>query len=270
MTALITTEALAGQLGNPHLCILDASWYMPSEKRSALAEYTEAHIPGTIFFDIDAVSDNTSPYPHMLPSAQAFAEAVGALGIGNGSEVVVYDGNGLFSAPRVWWMLRVFGHDNVKVLDGGLPKWRSESRKMEAGATAPETAIFQSGFRPELLRVKSQIDENTRTQQEQLIDARSPGRFQGSEPEPRPGLKSGHIPGSVNICFKDCVMPPYNRLRPLSELSALFKNKITIEKPTIASCGSGVTACILALSLYELGNKDVAIYDGAWAEWGSN
>ncbi len=270
MTALVSTDALAGKLGSPHLSIIDASWHMPSEKRNAYEEYKTAHIPGAVFFDIDAISDSKSPYPHMLPNADTFADAVAKLGIGNNHEIVVYDSNGLFSTARVWWMFRIFGHDNIKVLNGGLPKWQAEDRPIESGSPSHKAASFKTTFRPELLRSLDQVRANVKEQREQLIDARSKGRFDGSEPEPRPGLASGHITGSVNVHYKECLMPPYNMLKSNAELKVLFAGKnIDYSKPIAASCGSGVTACILALALYELGQTQVAVYDGSWAEWGS-
>jgi thiosulfate/3-mercaptopyruvate sulfurtransferase len=270
VSAIIETDALAARLGTPHLRIVDASWYMPADKRDTKSEFKAAHIPGSIFFDIDEISDRGSPYPHMLPSTEQFVEAVSALGIGNDDQVVVYDSNGIFSAARVWWMFRVFGHDNVKVLNGGLPKWKAENKPLESGDSKIKPALFTTHFRPTLLRSLTQMQKNVATKHEQVVDARSAGRFKGTEPEPRPGLGSGHIPGSSNVFFKECLSAPYNTLKPVNELRAIYENKkIDYLKPMIASCGSGVTACILALALYELGNKEVAIYDGAWAQWGS-
>ena len=269
-SALISTDALAQKLGQDNLRLLDASWHMPSEHRDARAEYAAAHLPGAVFFDIDAVSDRSSLYPHMLPAPGDFAVSVSSLGIGDGDEVVVYDASGIFSSPRVWWMLRVFGHENVRVLDGGLLKWRAEAKPLEAGDITPLPGDFTSHPNPQLLRNREMIEANITQKRELLLDARSPGRFAGTEPEPRPGLGSGHIPGSRNVFFKDCLSPPFNTLKTREELRALFAGKaIDFTKPIAATCGSGVTACILALALFELGNKEVAVYDGAWAEWGS-
>jgi thiosulfate/3-mercaptopyruvate sulfurtransferase len=269
-SALISTDALASSLGDPHLSILDASWHMPSEKRYARKEYLESHIPGAVFFDIDAVSDHESPYPHMLPQAQDFAQQVSALGMRQGDDIVVYDSSGLFSAPRVWWMFRVFGHSKVRVLDGGLPKWNAEGRAVESGARAIIPGDFHPDYHRSLLRDKKQMAANIIRPHEIVLDARSPGRFSGTEPEPRPGLASGHIEGSLNVFFKDCLSQPFNTLKKPEELRALFAARgVEPADKLVATCGSGVTACILALALFELGNDSVAVYDGAWAEWGS-
>jgi len=270
VSALVSTAALASLLGQHNLCILDASWHMPSEKRNPRAEFEAIHLPGAIFFDIDEISDKNSSYPHMLPKPENFAASVCALGISNDDDIVIYDTNGLFSAARVWWMLRTFGHNHVKILDGGMPKWKAENLPIESGTnTLPQTS-FQVHFQPDLLRTRQQVQDNISSKKELLLDARSSGRFGGSEPEPRPGLRSGHIEGSKNIFFKDVLSPPYNTLKPQDELRFLFENQyIDVQQPMVATCGSGVTACILALALYELGNDTVPAYDGAWAEWGS-
>jgi thiosulfate/3-mercaptopyruvate sulfurtransferase len=268
MSALISTEDLANKLGKPNVKVLDASWHMPSENRKAFVEYKESHIPGALFFDIDLVSDRTSPYPHMLPSSEFFAESVIAMGISNQDEIIVYDSNGIFSAPRLWWMFRVFGHDNIKILNGGLLKWKAEKRKLTKDTEIVGKGEFRTKLQPSLVRSLAEVKDNISSRAEQLIDARSNGRFKGIEPEPRPGLPSGSIEGSKNIFFKDCLMLPYNTLKSKNELKILFNHEnIDITQPIITSCGSGVTACILALALYELGNINVAIYDGAWTEW---
>lgn len=270
MSALISTEALEAALDNPSLRIVDASWHMPQERRNARVEYEAGHLPGAVFFDLDATSDPLSPYPHMLPPADDFAAAMGRLGIGNGDHVVVYDSLGLLSAARLWWMLRVFGHNNAQVLDGGLPKWKAEGRKLETGVSPVNPASFNARFEPSLYRnfdaIRTMVESGSGT----ILDARSPARFDGSAPEPRPSLRSGHIPGSRNLFFKDCLEPPYQTLAPVSVLRGRFASAgIDPSAPIIASCGSGVTACILALAAYETGNQSVAIYDGSWTEWGS-
>jgi thiosulfate/3-mercaptopyruvate sulfurtransferase len=243
---------------------------MPAEKRDAHAEYRSSHIPGAIFFDIDAISDRQSPYPHMLPTPEDFAGSVSALGIGNNDEIIVYDTNGLFSAARVWWMFRVFGHHKVQVLDGGLLKWKAEGRALESTLPVTPPGAFHATFNPALLRDKKQVEDNIATHAELMIDARSPGRFSGKEPEPRPGLASGHIAGSANVFFKDLLSPPNYTLKTPAELRSLFAyNHVNPAGKLAATCGSGVTACIVALALFELGNEAVAVYDGAWAEWGS-
>jgi thiosulfate/3-mercaptopyruvate sulfurtransferase len=270
MSALISTHDLNAQLGDASSVILNGSWHMPSEKCDARKEHANAHIPRAVFFDIDAISDQASPYPHMLPSAQAFSQAVSALGISNNSDIVVYDSNGLFSAARVWWMFRVFGHSKVRVLDGGFPKWLAEKRPVESGVTSPKMAHFDAVLQPNLIRTFEQITENTQSHKEQVMDARSSGRFNGTEPEPRAGLRSGHITGSTNIPFRECTAPPFHTLKSPAELKALFAaHGVVLDRPITATCGSGVTACILALALYEVGVRNVPVYDGAWAQWAS-
>lgn len=269
MSALISVQQLAELLNaGGNLVVLNGSWHMPSEKRDAKAEHAKAHIPGARFFDIDAVSDANSPYPHMLPDQTTFEKAVTALGVSNSSRVVVYDSSGLFSAARVWWMFRVFGHDNVQVLDGGLPQWITEGKPTEQGEFTTPPTSFVASFQPRLVRSFEAMKANVASKAEQVVDARSAGRFDGLEPEPRPGLRSGHIEGSKNVPFRDCTVAPNHVLRSRSDLQSIFATRgIATQGDIIATCGSGVTACVLALALYELGNKDVAVYDGSWAEW---
>lgn len=281
MSALVSTEWLSQHVHEAKL--LDCSWHMPAEGRDARSEFAAAHIQGAQFFDIDSMSAKGSPYPHMLPSETDFAAAMNALGISNQDHVVVYDTKGIFSAPRVWWMFRVFGHEKVSVLDGGLPKWKAEGREMsrhpEPQAKDPDSsfAVFsQNGgmyvakLQPHLLRTYEQMQANVENSKEQVIDARSSARFKGEALEPRPGLRSGHIPESINVPFSELLMPPYQTMRSLPELQAIFMQAGAKENtPLVTSCGSGVTACILALALNEIGIKDVAVYDGSWAEWGA-
>lgn len=270
MTALISTNELAARLNDPSWVAVNGSWHMPSEKRNAQAEHVASHIPGARFFNLDAISDPHSSYPHMLPSPATFEKAVGLLGIGNKTHVVVYDTQGLFSAARIWWMFRVFGHDNVQVLDGGFPKWLAEKRPVESGLITPHPVAFTASYRSELVRSFEDIQRNLATQYEQVVDARASGRFNGTEPEPRAGLRSGHIPGSFNLSFRECTIPPYHVLKKTDDLKELFKSrKVDLSRPVIASCGSGVTACVLALALHELGLHNVPVYDGSWAEWAS-
>ena len=245
---------------------VDASWHMPSEKRDAQAEYAREHIPGAVFFNLDDISDPDSPYPHMLPSPERFAEKISALGISNDDHVVVYDTAGLFSAPRAWWMFRVFGHNSVSVLDGGLPQWKADGLPLEQGIVQPSAVPFISRFRPELVRSAQDI----LAAQEPVLDARSADRFHGRVAEPRPGLRSGHIPGSRNLPWNQLLDASKTHFLPPGQLQAAFVAAgIDPAKPLITSCGSGVSACILALALDQLGQKDVAVYDGSWAEWGS-
>ena len=269
MPPLVTTDWLAPRLADGTVRVLDASWYMPAQNRDALAEFAAGHIPGAAFFDIDGIADTSRPLPHMLPSPEEFGAAVGALGIGNDDMVVVYDGAGIFSAPRVWWTFRVFGHDKVAVLDGGLPKWRREGRLIEAGPSKPRTASFAASYRPELVRDFAAMKANLQKRQAQVLDARSPGRFHGSEPEPRTGLASGHIPGSHNLPFAALIDHATGTMKPLAELAKIFADaRIGPNSQVITSCGSGLTAAILAFGLFMIGHRQVAIYDGSWSEWG--
>ena len=267
---LVSTDWLAERLGRSDLKILDASWYMPAQNRDAQAEYAASHIPGAMFFDIDRIADTASSLPHMLPSPADFAAAVGALGIGNEDDVVIYDGAGVFAAPRVWWTFRVFGHSRVAVLDGGLPKWRRENRPLESNLATPMPKNFRASPRPKLVRDVAAMRENVASQKELVLDARSEGRFKGSEPEPRPGLKGGHIPHSRNLPFQALIDPTSGTMKPADELRALFAAAgVTAKQRVTASCGSGLTAAILAFGLYLTGRDDAAIYDGSWSEWGA-
>ena len=246
--------------------MVDASWYMPADKRDAKAEFEAAHIPGAVFYDIDMLSDRNSSLPHMLPPPDQFARDAGALGIGDDDMVVVYDGAGIFSAPRVWWALKAMGHDKVAVLDGGLPAWKDAGGALQSGPAHPRPTTFHARPNTAILRdfdaVKAALG-NT-----QVLDARSAPRFEGSEPEPRAGLKSGHMPGAANIPYR-AVLTSDNKLKDDASLRKLFAEKgIDLRAPIITSCGSGVTATILMLALEKLGSRQVALYDGSWTEWG--
>jgi thiosulfate/3-mercaptopyruvate sulfurtransferase len=245
---------------------VDASWYMPADKRDAKAEFEAAHVPGAVFYDIDTLSDRNTSLPHMLPPPDQFARDAGVLGIGDDDMVVVYDGTGIFSAPRVWWALKAMGHDKVAVLDGGLPAWKAAGGALQSGPAAPRLATFHARPNRAILRdfeaVKAALG-NT-----QVLDARSAPRFEGSEPEPRAGLKSGHMPGAANIPYR-AVLTGDGKLKDDSALQKLFAEKgLDLRAPIITSCGSGVTAAILMLALEKLGSRQVAIYDGSWTEWG--
>jgi thiosulfate/3-mercaptopyruvate sulfurtransferase len=264
---LIATEELADRLGEPGLRVLDASWHLPGTGRSGRAEFEAAHIPGAVFFDIDAVSDPVSALPHMLPSAEAFGAAVSALGVSNTDAVVVYDSLGLFSAPRVWWMFRAMGHDDVRVLDGGLPRWRREGLPTESGAPEVLLARFEANARPALVRSLDEVRAASGAG-DQVVDARPAARFAGTAPEPRPGLRLGHMPGARNLPFS-AVLDADGGLRPNPELRKIVRGAgVDLEGGVTASCGSGVTAAVVLLALARLGRWDAALYDGSWAEWG--
>jgi thiosulfate/3-mercaptopyruvate sulfurtransferase len=266
--AVIATEWLATHLGEPDLKVVDATWYLPHLQRDARAEHLQAHIPGAVFFDIDEIKDTRNPLPHMLPPAAEFARAVGALGIGEGDRVVVYGGRHGIASARVWWTFRVFGHDEIAVLDGGLPQWRGEGRALEAGKVSPAPRSFTVRLRSQLVRNLEAMQSNLQSRREQVIDARSRGRFVATEPEPRPGLRGGHIPGSVNLAY-DRLFRPDGTLLPPEELRQTFVAAgLDLAKPVVTTCGSGVSAAVLALGLYTLGRPDVPVYDGSWTEWG--
>ena len=262
---LVSTEWLAARLGSPAVRVLDASWFMPSAGRDPRAEFEQAHIPGAAFFDIDALTDPSTNLPHMLPSPEAFEAAAGALGVDGHSCVVVYDAQGLFSAPRAWWSFRVMGHADVRVLDGGLPKWRAEGRPLEQGPAAPGQAVFSAAFRPELVRSLDQV--RRALEGGQVVDARPAPRFLGEAPEPRPGLRLGHMPGARNLPFAS-VLAEDGTMLPKEALARVFEQAgVDPARPTTTTCGSGITAAILALALARLG-REAALYDGSWAEWG--
>lgn len=266
---LVSTEWLANHLDAPDVRIVDASWYLPQAQRDPRAEYEQGHIPGAIFFDVDEISDTSSPYPHMLPSPEKFSSRMRALGLGDGVRVVVYDGAGIFSAPRVWWTFRVMGHTDVVVLDGGLKKWKAEGRPLTDVKPRPGSRHFTAQRNALLVRDRVAMLGNLDTCEEQVIDARSGRRFRAEEAEPRPGLKGGHIPGSRNLPSANLVNAD-GTLKSPAELVRLFDDAgIDIRKPVIATCGSGVSACILALGLAVLGNDMTSVYDGSWAEWGA-
>jgi len=249
--------------------VLDGSWYLPPQNRDAKSEHRAAHIPGARFFDIDAISNQDTPLPHMLPTSEAFGAAVGALGIVNSDHVVAYDGAGLFSAARVWWMFRAFGHDNVSVLDGGLPKWQAEKRPVEGGEAATDEQRFDAPpVRVDLVRTVDQLYAALGGDGEQIVDARSHGRFTGSEPEIRPGIRSGHIPGSRSLPYTELIGADGTFL-PLDQLREAFARAcVDLDRPVATSCGSGITASVLALGLHLLGHEGAAVYDGSWIEWG--
>jgi thiosulfate/3-mercaptopyruvate sulfurtransferase len=269
LPTVVSTEWLAPRLGEPDLRVVDATFYLPHLKRDARAEFVQAHLPGAVFFDIDAIADPGTPLPHMLPGAEAFARAVGALGIGSGDRVVVYGGRNMIASARVWWTFRVFGHDRVAVLDGGVRKWKAEGRPIESGMPEPAPRRFTAGFRKELVADLGRIRANLETPREQVLDARSQGRFVGTEPEPRAGLRGGHIPGSLNLPYDRLFRKEDDTLLPPEALKAAFgESGLDPGRPVVTTCGSGVSAAVLTLGLYLLGRGDAAVYDGSWTEWG--
>jgi thiosulfate/3-mercaptopyruvate sulfurtransferase len=268
MDPVVTTDWLAKHLGESDLRVVDGTWHMPQAKRDARAEFEAAHVPGATFFDIDAISDRSTTLPHMLPPAAQFGTAVGALGIGSGDRVVVYDVRGVVSAARVWWTFRAFGHDAVAVLDGGLKKWRDEGRPLERGVASPRPATFTARPRPELVRNVEAMRANIGSRGAQVLDARTAGRFAGTEPEPRAGLRGGHIPGSLNLPYETLYEPDGTLKSPDELRAAVAGAGVDLGRPIVTTCGSGVTASVLALALYLLGRRDVAVYDGSWSEWG--
>lgn len=262
---LVTPAELAERLNDSSLRLVDATWNLDgTDPRPA---FHAERLPGAVFFDVDGGADRSTGLPHMLPSPEVFAEAVGALGMGSEHEVVVYDQHGVRSSPRVWWTFRVFGHDRVRVLDGGLPAWREVGLPTEAGDPSPAPARFEPRFRPELVRSLDEV-RAALADGAQVLDARPAPRFRGEAPEPRPGLRSGHMPGAKNLPFPEVLDGP--RLKSEADLRAAFAVAgIDPRRPVVTTCGSGMTAAILALALFRLGREDAAVYDGSWAEWGA-
>ena len=268
-TDIVSTTWLSDHLGSPDIAIVDASWHLPTANRDARREFLSAHIAGAQFFDIDELSDTTSPLPHMLPSPEKFSSRMRKMGIGDGKRIVAYDTTGLFSAARAWWMFKVFGHDDVAVLDGGLKKWIAEGRAVEDGpAPKPQERHFTARFRGSMVRDMREVTAALRTGSAQIADARSGTRFRGEEVEPRPGVRAGHMPGARNVHYAS-LLNADGTLKPPEGIRQAFEAAgIDLSKPVITSCGSGVTAAILTLGLTLLGVRDQALYDGSWTEWG--
>lgn len=266
---LVSTAWLAERLDAPDLKIVDASWYLPGENRDAKAEFALAHIPGAVFFDIDEIAADDTPLPHMLPPPVKFASRVRKLGIGDGSRIVVYDGWGIRGAARVWWTFRAMGHEDVVVLDGGLPKWIAEGRPVTDRLSPPRERHFTVRVANDLVRDRGQVARALETGREQIVDARPAARFRGEAPEPRPGLKSGHMPGAMNVPVSEVIAPDGTLKSPEALAELLEQAGVDLKKPVVTSCGSGITAAVLALALARLGRWRTAVYDGSWAEWGA-
>ena len=268
--SLVATGWLADRLGDPGIRIVDATWYLPGVDRSGREEYAARHIPGAVYWDLDEIADPADPLPHMLPDAPTFAGHMARLGIGDGMKVVVYDSVGSMTAPRVWWMLRSFGHDAVSVLDGGLTKWLAEGRPTDSEAPTLGAGHFSASVHAGMVRDVAAVQANLQSGAEQVLDARSAGRFTGADPEPRPNCRSGHIPGSLNLPYSELIDGEAKTFLPADALADRFAGTgIEPRRPIVTTCGSGVTACVLALGLHLLGRDDVAVYDGSWSEWGT-
>jgi thiosulfate/3-mercaptopyruvate sulfurtransferase len=266
---LVSTDWLAAHIDDPRVKVIDASFKLPGVLPLPRDDYLGAHIPGAVFFDVDAISDHDNPLPHMYPDAAQFARDVSALGVSTGDTVVAYDSGGWVAGPRAWWMLLSFGHPDVKVLDGGLKKWLREGRPTHSGNVTPRPGKFQAKFDSSYLRTRQQLIGNLETRAEQLVDARPRPRFEGTAAEPRPGLRSGHIPGSRSVPYAELFDAGTGTMKPPDQLRQAFIDAgVDIAKPIVTTCGSGVSALVLTLALYRLGVRGSALYDGSWAEWG--
>jgi thiosulfate/3-mercaptopyruvate sulfurtransferase len=266
---LVSTEWLAAHLKDPDLRVLDATWFLPNDGRVGRAEYNAMHIPGARFFDIDEISDHRSELPHMVPPVEKFMSRMRAMGVGDGHQVVVYDAHGLFSAARVWWLFRLMGQDNIAVLDGGLPKWLAEGRETEDMAPIIRDRHMTVRVQNQMVRDVTQVSSASKLGDHEILDARAAARFRGDAPEPRQGLRAGHIPGAKSVPFST-LLKDDQTLKSPDELRAIFESAgVDLAKPTITSCGSGVTAAVLNLALEQIGKTDHALYDGSWAEWGA-
>ena len=265
---LVSTQWLAAHLKDPDLRVLDASWYLPGSKRDPFAEYQAAHIPGARFFDLDDVSDHRSDLPHMVPSVEKFMSRMRAIGVGDGHQIVVYDGSGLFSAPRVWWLFKLMGQMDIAVLDGGFPKWQAEGHPVEDLPPILRDRHMMVRRQNQMVKDVTQVSAASKLGESEIVDARSPGRFYGKDPEPRPGLRAGHIPGSKNVFYKDLLKADDTMKSPDEMRQVFVEAGVDLDKPVITSCGSGVTAAILSLGLTRMGKTDHSLYDGSWTEWG--
>jgi thiosulfate/3-mercaptopyruvate sulfurtransferase len=266
---LVSTDWLSARIDDPKVKVIDASFKLPGVLPLPLDDYLAAHIPGAVFFDVDAISNHSDPLPHMYPDAAQFARDVAALGISSGDTVVAYDSGGWVAAPRAWWMFLSFGHPDVKVLDGGLKKWLREGRPTHSGTVTPKPGKFQAKFDSSFVRSQQQLVGNLKTHAEQLVDARPRARFEGTVAEPRPGLRSGHIPGSRSVPYAELFDASTGAMKPLEDLRKAFAGAgVDLTKPTVTTCGSGVSALVVTLALYRLGVRGSALYDGSWSEWG--
>jgi thiosulfate/3-mercaptopyruvate sulfurtransferase len=267
VSGLVSPEWLKAHLLGRRVKVVDGSWYLPAQNRDAKGEFLARHIPGAVFFDIDAIADHSTDLPHMLPDEAAFATAAGALGLSESDTIIVYDGMGLFSAPRVWWTLKIFGAKDVRILEGGLPAWEKAGHPVEGGEAHPKPARFAASLAKDNVRdfeaVKAALERH-----ETVVDARGAPRFSGEAPEPRPGLPSGHMPGALNLHYEK--LSEGGRLVPPETIRKLFRDaRVDLDRPIITTCGSGITAAVLLLALATIGKDDVTLYDGSWADWGS-
>ena len=266
---LVSTEWLAEHLKDANVKLLDATFKLPGVLPLPKDDYLAAHIPGAVYFDVDGVSDHSNPLPHMYPSAEQFGRDVGALGVSNNDTVVIYDSGGWVAAPRAWWMFLSYGHRDVRILNGGLKKWRAEGRPVESGEVTAKTATFKASYDAKRVRSIEQMIANVKSRAEQVIDARAADRFEGRAPEPRAGIRAGHIPGALNLPYNTLFDAATGTMKPLEELRKAFAGAgVDTEKPIVTSCGSGVSAGVLTLALYRLGVENTALYDGSWSEWG--
>lgn len=266
---LVSTEWLADHLKDANVKLLDATFKLPGILPLPKDDYLAAHIPGAVYFDVDAVSDHSDPLPHMFPSAEQFGRDVGGLGISNGDTVVIYDSGSWVAAPRVWWMFLSYGHRDVRILNGGLKKWRAEGRPVESGEVTAKPGTFKASYDKKRVRSIEQMIANVASRAEQVIDARAIERFEGRAPEPRPGIRSGHIPGALNLPYNNLFDAATGTMKPLDDLKNAFAGAgVDTAKPIVTSCGSGVSAAVLTLALYRLGVENTALYDGSWSEWG--
>ncbi len=266
---LVSTEWLAAHIDDANVKVLDATFKLPGVLPLPKDDYLAAHLPGAVFFDVDAVSDQSNPLPHMFPSAEQFGRDVGNLGVGNADTVVIYDAGGWVAAPRAWWMFLSYGHRDVRILNGGLKKWRAEGRAVASGEVKPKPQSFKASYDPKRVRSMQQLVANVESRIEQVIDARPAERFEGRAAEPRPGIRSGHIPGARNVPYAGLFDAATGEMKPLDELKRAFTSAgVKLDAPIVTSCGSGVSAGVLTLALYRLGITDTALYDGSWSEWG--